>query len=62
MRTKLHDEWLEAKKRRDTAAYMLSKAFLAGNVALANAESVKFQAADTEMERLEKELDGRGNR
>ena len=57
-----HEDWLNAKKKRDNAAYMLSKAFLAGNVAAANAESVKFLAADREMERIEKELDGRAGK
>ena len=54
-----HEDWLNAKKRRDNAAFSLSKAYLAGNVAVANAESVKFQDADQQMERIERELDRR---
>ena len=57
-----HEDWLNAKKRRDNAAFSLSKAYLAGNIAVANAELVKFQAADQEMEHIERELDGRGKR
>ena len=54
-----HEDWLNAKKRRDNAAFSLSKAYLAGNIAVANAESVKFHDADKEMERIERELDRR---
>lgn len=57
-----HEDWLNAKRRRDNAAYMLAKAFIAGQVGVANEEGVKFAAADAEMERIEKELDGRAGK
>jgi len=57
-----HEDWLNAKRKRDNAAFSLSKAYLAGNIAVANTESVKFLEADQDMERIEKELDGRAGK
>ena len=57
-----HEDWLNAKRIRDNAAFSLSKAYLAGNIAVANTESVKFMEADQLMERIAKELDRRGSK
>ena len=58
-----HEDWLAAKKRRDDAAYMLASAYAAGlNKRVMDEYAVIFTAAEEEMTRIAKELDGRGDK
>lgn len=51
-----YDDWLKAKIRRDGFAYMLARAYVAGNTEDAARQADKFTAAEAEMDRLDKEL------
>ena len=57
-----HEDWVEAKRKRDNAAFFLAKAYIAGQLDITCTEAGKFAAADKDMERIEKELDGRADK
>jgi hypothetical protein len=53
-----HEDWLEAKRRRDTAARVALRRLLEGNVTLATSAAREWESAESDMERIEQELDG----
>jgi hypothetical protein len=58
-----HDDWLAAKKRRDDAAYMLASAYTEGvSKSVTDKYAAIFTAAEEEMTRIAKELDGRAGK
>jgi len=58
-----HDDWLEARRKRDNAAYMLASAYTAGiRKSVTDEYAAIFTAAEEEMTRIAKELDGRGDK
>lgn len=51
-----YEVWQQARVRRNSAAYQLAKAFIAGNLDDAARHVGKFTAAEAEMIRIENEL------
>ncbi|QHK19381.1 hypothetical protein GU243_06085 [Pseudarthrobacter psychrotolerans] len=54
-----HEEWEDAREKRDRTAVRVTRAIMAGNTPLAKDLAV-FAAYEDEMDRIAAELDGNG--